>query len=146
MTVVANEKNELIPARTVAEWRVCINYRKLNKSTRKCHFPLLFIDQMLDKLAGKEYYCFLDGYSRYNQIAIALEDQDKTTFICPYRTFAFTRMSFGLCNASATFQKCMMSIFSNMIEQTLKVFMDDFSVFEESYDDCFHNLENVLKR
>ncbi|XP_075110430.1 uncharacterized protein LOC142181310 [Nicotiana tabacum] len=70
MTVIENEKNELIPTRTVTEWRVCIIYRSLNKVTRKDHFPLPFIDQMLDRLAGHEYYCFLDGYSRYNQIVI----------------------------------------------------------------------------
>ncbi|KAH9801189.1 hypothetical protein KPL71_000934 [Citrus sinensis] len=119
---------------------------KLNKATRKDHFPLPFIDQILDRLAGKQYYCFLDGYSGYNQIAIALEDQEKTTFTCPYGTFAFRRMPFGLCNAPATFQRCMMSIFSDMVEQTLEVFMDDFSVFGETYNDGLHNLEEVLKR
>ena len=108
--------------------------------------PLSFIDQMLDRLAGKQYYCFLDGYSGYNQIAIALEDQEKTTFTCPYGIFSFRRMPFGLCNAPATFQRCMMSIFSDMVEQTLEVFMDDFSVFGETYTDCLHKLEEVLKR
>ena len=63
---MANEKNELIPTRTVTGWRVCMDYRKLNKATRKDHFPLPFIDQMLDRLAGKQYYCFLDGYSGYS--------------------------------------------------------------------------------
>ena len=67
---------------------------------------------MLDRLAGQPHYYFLDGYSRYNQIAIAPEDQEKTTFTCPYGSFAFKRMSFGLCNALATFQRCMMSMFS----------------------------------
>ena len=70
----------------------------------------------------------------------------KTTFTCPYGTFAFRRMSFGLYNAPVTFQRCMMSIFSDMVEQTLEVFMDDFSVFGETYTDCLHNLEEVLKR
>ena len=143
---MANEKNELIPTRTVTGWRVCMDYRKLNKATRKDYFPLSFIDQMLDRLAGKQYYCFLDGYSGYNQIAIAPEDQEKTTFTCPYGTFAFRRMPFGLCNALATFHRCMMFIFSNMVQQTLEVFMDDFSVFGETYNDCLHNLEEVLKR
>ncbi|KAH9743537.1 hypothetical protein KPL70_003340 [Citrus sinensis] len=107
---------------------------KLNKATRKDHFPLPFIDQMLDRLAGKQYYFFLDGYSGYNQIAIAPEDQEKTIFTCPYGTFAFRRMPFGLCNAPATFQRCMMSIFSDMVEQTLEVFMHDFLVFRETYN------------
>ncbi|KAI3678637.1 hypothetical protein L6452_37938 [Arctium lappa] len=75
---------------------------------------------MLDRLAGKEFYCFLDGYSGYNQISIAPEDQEKTTFTCPYGTFAFRRMPFGLCNAPVTFQRCMMSIFSDMPRQGLK--------------------------
>ena len=63
ITVVENENNELIPTRTVTGWRVCIDYRKLNDATRKDYFPLPFIDQMLERLAGHAYYCFLDGYS-----------------------------------------------------------------------------------
>ena len=106
--VIRNEKNELIPIRTVTRWRVCIDYRKLNTSTRKDHYPLPFIDQMLDKLAGHPYYCFLYGYPGYNKIAIAPEDQKRTTFTCPYGTFSFRRMPFRLCNASATFQRCML--------------------------------------
>ena len=70
MTVVHNEKNELVPTRTVTGWRMCIDYRRLNTATKKDHFPLPFIDQMLERLAGHEYYCFLDGYSGYNQIAV----------------------------------------------------------------------------
>ncbi|XP_031382022.1 uncharacterized protein LOC116196442 [Punica granatum] len=146
MTVVKNEVNKLIPTRTVTGWRVCIDYRKLNDATRKDHFPLPFIDQMLEKLAGHDYYCFLDGYSGYNQIHIAPEDQEKTTFTCPYGTFAFRRMPFGLCNAPATFQRCMMSIFSDMIENFIEIFMDDFSVFGKSFESCLTNLGCVLKR
>ncbi|KAH9763243.1 hypothetical protein KPL70_001093 [Citrus sinensis] len=123
-----------------------LHLKKLNKATRKDHFPLPFIDQMLNRLVGKQYYCFLNGYSGYNQIAIAPEDQEKTTFTCAYGTFAFRRMPFGLYNAPATFQRCMMSIFSDMVEQTLEIFMDDFSVFGETYGNCLHNLEEVLKR
>ena len=82
-TVIKNERNELIPIRTVTRWRVSIDYRKLNTTTRKDHFPLPFIDQMLDRLAKHPHFCFLDGYSEYNQIAIASEDQEKTTFTCP---------------------------------------------------------------
>lgn len=89
-----------------------MDYRKLNKATRKVHFPFPFIDQMLDRLAGKAFYYFLDGYSGYNQISIASEDQEKTTFTCPYEKFSFRRMPFGLYNAPVTFQCCMMAIFS----------------------------------
>ncbi|XP_019232286.1 PREDICTED: uncharacterized protein LOC109212994 [Nicotiana attenuata] len=94
MTVVVNENNDLIPTRTVTGWRICIDYRKFNNANRKDHFPLPFIDQMLDRLAGQEYYCFLDGYSGYNQIAIAPEEQQKTTFTCPYGTLLEKDVSF----------------------------------------------------
>ena len=141
-----NDNNELIPTRTVTGWRMCIDYRKLNDATRKDHFPLPFMDQMLERIAGHAYYCFLDGYSGYNQIHIAPEDQEKTTFTCPYGTFAYRRMPFGLCNAPATFQRCMLAIFHDMVERFIEVFMDDFSVFGSSFDDCLSNLSLVLKR
>ncbi|KAL4368391.1 hypothetical protein GQ457_05G022220 [Hibiscus cannabinus] len=104
------------------------------------------IFRMLDRLAGKQFYCFLDGYSGYNQIAIAPEDQSKTTFTCPYGTFAFRRMPFGLCNAPATFQRCMTAIFSDLNEDCMEIFMDDFSTFWEIFDNCLSNLEKVLIR
>ncbi|KAL4280367.1 hypothetical protein GQ457_03G024500 [Hibiscus cannabinus] len=146
ITIVTNDENELLPTRMVTGWRICIDYRKLNKATKKDHFPFPFIDQMLDRLAGKEFYCFLDGYSGYNQIVVAPEDQEKTTFTCTYGTYAFQRMHFGLCNAPATFQRCMLAIFSDMVEEFLEVFMDDFSVSGETFDSCLGNLAKVLKR
>ncbi|GJZ30620.1 reverse transcriptase domain-containing protein [Tanacetum coccineum] len=146
ITVVANEENELILTRLVTGWRVCIDYRKLNEATRKDHFPLPFMDQMLERLAGNEFYCFLDGFSGYFQIPIDPQDQEKTTFTCPYGTFAYRRMPFGLCNAPGTFQRCMMAIFHDMIEKTMEVFMDDFLVFGDSFDSCLSNLEKMLKR
>ena len=145
-TMIRNEKNELIPTRTVTGWRVCIDYRKLNTATKNDHYPLPFINQMLDKLARHSHYCFLDGYSGYNQIAIALEDQEKSTFTCPYGTFAFRRMPFGLCNAPAIFQRCMMSIFSDLVEEVMEIFMDDFLVYGSNFEDCLKNLETVLQR
>ena len=146
VTVVANEKNELIPTRVTSGWRVCIDYRKLNAGTRKDHFPLPFVDQMLERVAGHEYYCFLDGHLGYNQSEVALEDQEKITFTCPFGTFSFRKMPFGLCNAPGTFQRCMMGIFSGMIEIMLEIFMDDFSVFGDSYERCLENLRKVLER
>ncbi|KAL4337572.1 hypothetical protein AHAS_Ahas12G0123600 [Arachis hypogaea] len=146
ITVVPNERNELIPTRTVTGWRMCIDYRKLNEATRKDHFPLPFMDKMLERLAGHAYYCFLDGYSGYNQIVVDPRDQEKTSFTCPYGVFAYRRMPFGLCNAPVTFQRCMLSIFSDMIEKFIEVFMDDFSVFGDSFPSCLHHLALVLKR
>ncbi|GJS98840.1 reverse transcriptase domain-containing protein [Tanacetum coccineum] len=146
MTVVTNEENELVPTRLVTGWRVCIDYRKLNEATCKDHFPLPFMDQMLERLAGNEFYCFLDGFFGYFQIPIEPKDQEKTTFTCPYGTFAYRRMPFGLCNAPGTFQRCMMAIFHDMIEKTMEVFMDDFSVFGDSFSSCLANLDKMLKR
>ncbi|RDY07806.1 Retrovirus-related Pol polyprotein from transposon 17.6, partial [Mucuna pruriens] len=127
MTVMKNQHDELV-------------------ATRKVHFPLPFIDQVLEKLAGKSHYFFLDGFSRYMQIHIAPEDQHKTTFTYPFGTFAYTRMSFGLCNAPSTFQHCMISIFSNLLQDFMEVFMDDFMVYADSFDTCLENLSKVLTR
>ncbi|GJX65902.1 reverse transcriptase domain-containing protein [Tanacetum coccineum] len=146
MTMVENEENELIPTRLVTGWRICIDYRKLNDATRKDHFPLPFMDQMLERLAGNEYYCFLDGFSGYFQIPIDSQDQEKTTFTCLYGTFAYRRMPFGLCNAPGTFQRCMMAIFHDMIEEIMEVFMDDFSVIGDSFSSCLSHLDKMLKR
>ncbi|GJR19288.1 reverse transcriptase domain-containing protein [Tanacetum coccineum] len=101
ITVVTNENDELVSTRTVTDWRVCIDYHKLNEATAKDHFPLPFMDQM--------------------------------------------RMPFGLCNAPATFQRCMLAIFHDMIEESVEVFMDDFSVFGNSFDKCLNNLDKMLQ-
>jgi len=146
MTVVKNDNNELIPQRTVMGWRMCIDYQKLNKATKKDHFPLPFIDEMLERLAKCSFFCFLDGYSGYHQILVHPDDQSKMTFTCPCGTYAYRCMSFGLCNAPASFQRCMMSIFLDMIEEIMEVFMDDFSVYGKTFDDSLENLDHVLQR
>ncbi|RDX79158.1 Retrovirus-related Pol polyprotein, partial [Mucuna pruriens] len=119
---------------------------KLNQATRKDHFPLPFIDQVLEKLARKSHYCFLDGFSGYMQIHIAMADQHKTTFTCPFGTFAYTRMSFGLCNAPSMFQHCMTSIFSDLLQDCMEVFMDNFTMYADSFDACLENPSKVLTR
>ncbi|GJT29180.1 reverse transcriptase domain-containing protein, partial [Tanacetum coccineum] len=105
ITIITNENDELVPTKTVTGWRVCIDYRKLNEATTKDHFPLPFLDQMLERLAGNKYFCFLD----------------------------------------ATFQRCMLAIFHDMIEESIEVFMDDFSVFGNSFDKCLNNLDKMLQ-
>eukprot|EP00253_Pinus_taeda_P007704 PITA_07704 len=128
------------------KWRVCIDYRELNKATLKDHFPLPCIDQVLDTLAGKKYFSFLDGFSGYNQIQVAPEDQDKTTFTCPWGTFAYRVLPFGLCNAPTTFQRAVLGIFSDLIHDCVEVYMDDFTVYGDSFEEALENLEKVLIR
>ncbi|GJW63564.1 reverse transcriptase domain-containing protein [Tanacetum coccineum] len=146
MTVVENEDNELIPTRLVMGGHVCIDYRKLNDATRKDHFLLPFMDQMLERLAGNEFYCFLDGFSGYFQVSIDPQYQEKTTFTSPYGMFAYQRKPFGLGNAPGTFQRCMMAIFHDTIEETMEVFMDDLLVFRDSLSSCLFHLDKMLKR
>ena len=124
---MTNNKGEELKMCLLKKWRLCIDYRKINAATKKNHFPLPFIDQILDKLSGEGFYCFLDSYSGYHQLTIHPDDQEKTTFTCPFGTYAFHRcMPSGLCNASSTFQRCMMAIFSDFIEESMEVFMDNF--------------------
>jgi hypothetical protein len=100
---------------------------------------------MLERLANGSFY-YLDGYSRYHQIPMHLEDQSKTTFTCPCDTFAYQRMLFELCNALASFQTCMMVIFSDLIKKVMKVFRDDFSIYGKTFKNSLANLDKVLKR
>ena len=139
--VVPNDKNELIPQRIVTGYRVVIDFGKLNKATRKDHYTLPFIDQMLERLSKHTHFCFLDGYSGLSQIPVSQPNQEKTAFTCPFGTYAYRRVPFGLCNAPATFQRCMTAIFSDFCENIVEVFMDDFSVYGSSFDDCLSNLD-----
>ena len=118
----------------------------MNKATKKDHFPLPFIDQVLDTLAGKKYFSFLDGYSGYNQISIAPEDQDKTTFTYPWGTFAYSILPFGLCNAPATFQRAVINIFVDISHDCMEIYMDDFTTFGVTTKEVIMNLEKVLIR
>ena len=123
-----------------------IDSRKLNKATRKDHYPLPFIDEMLERLSKNTHFCFPDGYSGFSQIPVSKYDQEKTTFTCPFGTYDYRRMPFGLCDAPATFQICMTAIFCDFCEKIVEVFIDDFSAYETSFDDCLSNLDGVLQR
>ena len=125
---------------------MCIDYRRLNEVTRKDHFPLPFSDQLLERVSGHPFYCFLDGYSGYFQIDTAPEDQEKTTVTCPFGTYAYKRMPFGLCNTTVTFQRCILSMFSDMVERIMEVYKDDITVYGGNFEDCLTNLEAILQR
>jgi hypothetical protein len=145
ITVVPDENNELVPQSVVVGYRMCIDFRKVNKVTNKDHYPLPFIHQMLERLSKKSHFCFLDGYSGFSQIAVKKQDQEKTTFTCPYGTYACRSMPFGLCNAHAMFQICLSAMFHGFCEEIVEVFMDNFSVYGTSFDNCLHTLDEVLQ-
>ena len=146
VTTVKNEKGEDLSTHLTTGWRVCIDYWRLNEVTRKNHFLLPFIDQLLERVSGNPFYCFLDGYLGYFKIEIAPEDQEKTTFTSPFGTYSYRRMPFGLYNAPATFQRCMLSIFNDMVERIMEVYMDDITVYEGDFEECRTNLEAILQR
>jgi hypothetical protein len=124
---------------------VCVDYKELNKATRKDHFPFPFIDQVLDVLAGKKCFSFLDGFNGYNQIQINHEDQDKTTFTYPWGTFSYKVLPFGLCNSPTTFQRVVLSILLDLIHDTIEIYMDDFTPYGNSFEEALTNIEKVLK-
>ena len=141
-----NAKGEEMLTYLTIGWRVCIDYRRLNEVTRKDHFPLPFMDQLLERVSGHPFYYFLDGYTGYFHIEISVDDQDKTTFTCPFGTYAYRRMPFDLCNAPTTFQQWMLSIFSDLVEHIMEVYMDDIKVYGESFYECLIHLGTVLHR
>lgn len=126
------------------KWWICVDYKELNHATKKDHFPLPFIDQVWDTLAGKKYFSFLDGYSGYNKISIALEDQEKTTFTCPWGTYSYSVLPFGLCNAPATLQRAIINIFADISHDCMEIYMDDFTRFGVTFEEALKNLEKVL--
>nr|GEX79228.1 hypothetical protein [Tanacetum cinerariifolium] len=136
ITIVENKNIELIPTRLVTGWRVCIDYRKLNDATRKDHFHLSFMDQMLERLAGNKLYCFLDGFSSYFQIPIDPQDHEKNTLTYPYGTFSYRRMPFGLCNAPGTLQRPM----THLLEKETPF------VFSKYCIDAFETLKKKLTK
>jgi hypothetical protein len=121
-----------------------VDFREINKATCRDYLPLPFIDQVLDTLSGKRYFSFLDGFSGYNQIQISPEDQDKTTFTYPWRTYAYRVLPFGLCNAPATFQRVVLAIFSDLTNDCVEVYMDDFTIYGDDFQKELDNLKKVL--
>ena len=103
---------------------VCTEFRDLNKSCPKDNYPTPFIDQIIDACVGSEVFSFMDGFSRYNQIQIKPEDQHKTFFICPWGTFTYKKIPFGLKNVRATFQRAMNFAFHD-IKAIVEPYLDD---------------------
>jgi hypothetical protein len=128
------------------KWRICVDFRELNKSTHRDYFPLPFIDQVLDTLSEKKYFSFLDGFSGYNQIQLAPEDQENTSFTCSWGTYAYRVLPFGLCNAPTTFQRDVLAIFSDLTNDCVEVYMDDFTVHRKDFQEDLTSLEKVLIR
>lgn len=126
--------------------RICVYYRELSKAIKNDHFPLPFIDEVLYGLAGKKFFSFLDGFSGYNQIQIGPKDQDKTTFTCPWATFDYRALPFGLCNAPTTFQRAALSIFVELVHDAVDIYMDDFAPYECDFQEDLSNLGKVLNK
>eukprot|EP00253_Pinus_taeda_P006126 PITA_06126 len=135
----------LVPEKN-GKWRICVDYRELNKATKKDHFPLPFIDQVLDGLAGKRFFSFLDGFNGYNQIQISPKNQDKTNFTCPWGTFSYCILPFGLCNVPATFQRSVLSIFGELVHDSVEIYMDDFTPYGSSFQEALSNLGKFLSK
>ena len=125
--------------------RMVIDYRALNKLTRKDKYPLPRIDEMLDKLATGKYFTKMDLSSGFHQIRIRKGDEPKTAFQTRYGSFEWTVMPFGLTNAPATFQRTMDMTFSDMIDYT-DIYVDDIVVYSESLADHLVHLRKVLQR
>jgi hypothetical protein len=115
--------------------RVFVNYKALNKITKKDQYLLPFCEEILEEVEGHEMYTFGNGYKGYHQVKIALEDQLKTTFTTPWGTFCYTLMPFNLCNVLRTFQHLMNKVFEPFLGLFLRVFINNFGVYN---DRIFH--------
>ena len=118
----------VVPKPMTFKWRLCIDFTDLNKACPKDPFPLPRIDMIVDSTAWCELLCFLDAFSRYHQIMMSLEDQEKTAFITPKGCYCYTRMPFGLRNAGATFQRAMQACLGSQLGRNVEAYIDDIVV------------------
>ncbi|KAK1666199.1 hypothetical protein QYE76_054358 [Lolium multiflorum] len=132
--------NPVIVLKKNKAWCMCIYYTNLNRACPKDSFILPRIDQIIDATAGSESLGFLDAYSGYNKIKMAVEDQEKMTFITPLGAYCYTAMTFGLRNAGATYQQCMNSCLESQIRRTVHVYIDDVVVKSTQQDDLVADL------
>ena len=120
--------NPILVRKKSGKWRMCVDYTGLNKACPKDPFSLPCIDQVVDSTSGCETLCFLDAYSEYHQIAMKGLDQLTTFFITPFGSFCYVTMLFGPKNVGATYQRCMLKCFRDLIGQTIEAYMDDIVV------------------
>ncbi|XP_039683803.1 uncharacterized protein [Medicago truncatula] len=126
--------------------RMCVDYRDLNKASPKDDFPLPHIDVLVDSTAKSKVFSFMDGFSGYNQIKMAPEDREKTSFITPWGTFCYKVMPFGLINAGATYQRGMTTLFHDMIHKEIEVYVDDMIVKSITEEDHVKYLQKMFQR
>ena len=126
--------------------RVCVNLKKVNAATVRDHYPLPITDHVLEQVAGKEAYSFLDGFSGYNQLSIAPMDQHETAFATQWGTFAYRVMPFGLTNAPATFQRLMCHIFKEFLRKFLEVYVDDLCVHSKDQKEHLQQLKKIFEK
>ena len=126
--------------------RMCVKYRDLNRASPKDDFPLPHIDTLVDNTTTSLLYSFMDGFSGYNQIKMAPEDIEKTTFITLRGTFCYKVMPFGLKNAVATYQRAMVTLFHDMIHKEIEVYVDDMIAKSASEEEHLVNLRKLFER
>ncbi|MCQ8064005.1 reverse transcriptase family protein, partial [Salmonella enterica] len=138
--------NPVLVRKKNGKWRMCVDYTGLNKACPKDPFPLPRIDQIVDSTAGCETLSFLDAYSGYHQIAMKESDQLATSFITPFGPYCYVTMPFGLKNAGATFQRCMLKCFGDLIGRTVEAYVDDIVVKSRKSDQLIPDLELAFER
>ena len=109
--------------------RVCVDYRWLNKATMTDPFPTPFVDKILNEVAGHECYSFTDGFSGYNQVPMAKQDQPKTIFVCEFGSFTYRKIPFGLRNVPAIFLRIVVNAFQDYLYKSMGVYFDDWKIY-----------------
>jgi hypothetical protein len=134
----------LVRKKNSNEWRMCVDYTDLNKHYPKDPFGLPRIDQVIDSTAGCDLLCFLDCYSRYHQIAIKEEDQEKTAFITPFGAYCYTTMSFGLKNTGATYERAIQACFKKQLNKNVEAYVDDVVIKTRNSSTLIDDLEETF--